>query len=372
MRQRPGLDRTLALDLLNERMRHCIDQWTWSDLVGRVVLSIPQAYSKGTIALTTNSRDVVGTGTDWPVSDVVNTTCQEIVPAGGNQWVTPASMAGITRNTVLYVDAAVNPEVCAVQDIIAGRILLGFQYAHASGFTVTASSLAGLQLRVGMTTPIFTVNAITSATTLKMDNAWGNSSQTGSAYQMALIYTTFAEDVKTLDVVTDPFQQIKLRLHVSEEELNLYDPNRTSTNSPILIADLGPNLCGNQLYEIYPPQTTSYQLWCLYTKQWPDMRLPGDRPPPFMNPNVLTWGALADAFRTPCGRPPDYKDPYFNPQTALTYEAQFEKAFVALLEADQGKSQKLFDWNYSQTFGATSMGSNWNQDHDFSAATGDY
>jgi hypothetical protein len=355
-------------------MRTILDRKpNWAGLLKRTVLSIPEAYTRGTIAVTTGSPVVTGNGTGWPVSDVVNTVIIEEIKASGTYWVTPASVTGITKDSLLYVDAAGPfPEIVAVKDILQGHVLLTFNYAHAAQATATASSLSSRQLRVNAVNPVFTVSAVISPISLVLDNPWGQLPYTGMGYQILLMYTTFAPDVKDLLVVTDPVQQISMRLHVSQEEINMYDPNRTATDSPQAIVDLGPNQNGNMLYEIYPPQSTAWQLTCLYHCQWPDMRLPGDTPPPFITPNILIYGALADAFATPCPRPPDFKDPFLSLDAAQRFSAMFEQAVIDCMNADESKYQKAFTWNYGLTFGSASMGANFLQSHDTDAMMGNY
>ena len=373
-KQRPGLDSTLARDFINERLRQIMDRKpNWSGLLKRTVLSIPQAYTTGTIAVTNNSNIFTGTATAWPVDDVVNTTITEAIRAPGTYWVTPSNLTGLSAASVLYVDSAgPYPEIVPVLDMLAGRIQCAFQYPHDAGFTATQSSLAGLQLRLNMINPIYTIQAVTSPTSLVTDTVWGNSNATGMAYQALLIYTPFADDVKELVVVGDPFQSIILRLQVSQEELNMYDPNRTATDSPQCIANLGPSVNGLQTYEIYPPVSISYQLSVLYNAKWKPMRLPNDTPPVGVNPNVLIYGALADAFATPCPRPPEFKDPFFSLDTASMYNSRFEKAVVENMNSDESTYQKSFTWNFTQTYGGMSYGANFLQDHDVDAITGNY
>lgn len=372
---RVGLDRSLAKAFLNERMRSVLDMRpVWSGLLRKDVISIPTAYTIGTINVTTGSTSVVGTATAWPVSDVVSTVVVDAILTPRQIWVTLGSLTGVTLDTVLYIDSAgPQPEWCPVLDMAQGRVLLNFQYPHAAGSTATASSLNGLQMRVaGYTSPIFTIISVTSPTTLILDNHWGAASITSSSYWIVLIYTTIDPNLKGILLATDPFQQIELRVHVSQDEVNLYDPNRTATNSPTSIVDAFPNVNGNQQYEIYPPQVTAYQLNVLYHVQWPDMRLPGDFPPPFLNPNCLLYGALADAFRTPCPRPPDGKDLGYNPRSAADYESLFNKAVIDAVNADESKYMQMFTWSYAQMFGSISMGSFWEQSHDLDSALGNY
>jgi len=368
--QRKNLSRELALGFLNDAMRRLLDKKNnWAGLLGRGIVAIPQAYNTGTITLTQNSAVVTGSGTGWPVSDVVNTTINQAVQPGW-QWVTPASMAGINRNTVFYMDASGTPEICPVQDILGAQVNVYYQNAHAANHTATMSSLANLQLNLGSTVPIYSILAVTSATSLTMTTPWGDLTQSGSGYNAILMYTTFASDLKELLTVVDPFQGIPLRLQVSQEELNVIDPNRTATNNPTSIASLGPSPTGTMLFEIYPPQYNAYQLNFLYHKQWPDMRLPGDRPPPFITPSVLIYGALSDAYRSPVPIGPKMEDPWMSQQTADFYEKKFESGYNDLINSDNSLYQSAFTWEFSALYGVGNA-SFW-QMHDPDAMAGNY
>jgi hypothetical protein len=288
-------------------------------------------------------------------------------------------MTGVTGDSVFYIDAAgPNPEVCAVLDLSSSQVLLNFTQVHGTGATVTQSSLANQQLRLNSVNPIFTVVAVTSPTSLMLDNPWGSVNTGPTSYQILLMYTTLYPSqpggggMKELLVVVDPIQQIKLRIHVSQEEVNQYDPNRTATDSPTQICDLGPNLNGNQLFEIYPPQSTARQLNFLCYQQWRDMRSPGDRPPPFINGAVLFYGALADALRLKIPRPPDYKDPWYNPEMADVMEARFERGVTDLIQADNSKAQVDLTWDYSRIMGYGGWGSTYMLSHDLDAIFENY
>lgn len=370
--RRPGLSRDVAKQIINERMRQVIDRWPeWSGLRKNVVLAIPASYTIGNISFNTGSNIGTGTGTNWPVSDVVNTTINDIIMANGAVWVTLASMVGVNRDTVLYVDSAgPNPEICPVMDIMGSRVLLNFQYAHAAGSSATASSLNGLQIRPsGYNNPVFTCISVTSSTSLTMDQPWGQIPLVNGAYQMILMYCTIDPNLKYIIDASDPFQQIALRLQVPQQELNLSDPNRTATNSPVWISPRGQNVNGNFQYEIWPPAYNQYALNFFIQLQWPDMRVPTDYPPPGMNPNMLIYGALADAYATPSPRGADMKDVGFSLEASQKYAAMFEQAFIDALNADQSISQSM--WTFDSRGTGASLGANWEVDHDYSSAVGD-
>lgn len=375
MRARPGLDRSLAIDFLNERLRSILNRNpNWAGLTARTVIPIPTAYAAGTVTLTTGSRQVVGTGTNWPIDDAFSGTLATQIPVPGNTRVQLSSVAGLQRGTLIVLDGnGPNTEALPILQILSGAnvVEISPRYPHDQNATVTVSSLAGQQMRFNAFSPIFTVQAVLDPSTITLDPMWGDQSSSGNGYQILRMYTTVASDVDSLQLVYDPVQSMALRLNVRQEELNSYDPNRQATDSPTCISPIGPQAGGLMLYEIYPAQSTARQLAVLYRRKWPNMVLPSDTQPPFINENALVFGALADAFITPCPRGPEGKDPGFNPQASQMYEARFEQAYIDALTADQSKVQSNFTYDIGRTLGP-SMGSQWNVDHDWDSAAGNY
>ncbi len=358
---RPNLDRSVGRDLLNDRVRQIIDKRPyWSGLLKRLTVTLPPAYTTGGVTLTTGSNVALGTGTAWPVDDVVNTILANGVPRPGNQWVTPASFTNITTNSILYIDGSGTPEIVTVQQVRGNQFLANFQAPHNVNCTVTQSSLAGQQLLISTNNPYYTVLGLSDPTTMILDNAWAYTNLVNTGYQIFLAYTPFAPDVKELLSVVDPIQPLNLRLHVPQKWMNATDPIRQNSNSPVWIGDLAPNAQGNQMFEIYPPSTIAYQLYVLYYQQWPDMVAPGDRPPLFINPTVIYHGALADCLRMKIPTPPRMDDPWYDPKTADTYEAKFEQGCSDLTNADNSKAQRDYEWDFD---GFGIGGSNYNQDH---------
>lgn len=362
VRRRIAADRNVVKDVLNERMRQLIDSRTsWNGLIKPVTVSFPAAYSTGTVDFAVGSSIVVGTDTAWPVSDQVNTIITDTVQGPGQYWVTPASMTGITPNTVLYIDAGgPNPEILPVQDILASRILLTFQNAHAPNTTATMSSLAQLQFRLaGFSSPVYTVMAVTSATTLVVDQICGQPITNGG-YWILQMYITIDPMCKDILTCYDPFQMLPLSLNVPQTYLNSIDPDRTATDSPIMVSPRSPSANGLMTWELWPPTYIQYQIIFQIRLQWPDMRIRSDYPPPFINPNALVYGALADLCSTNFGRPPEYKDPGYDMNASAKWEAKYQEAFMALIESDEQRSSSMF--TYDQT--VWSYGANYNMSHD--------
>jgi hypothetical protein len=108
---RPNVQPDFVNNALNDRLRQILDHRTfWADLMKFGILPFPDPYTTGTISVAAADATVTGSGTAWPVSDVVNTTIAAGVPEFGYAEVTPVSMAGITPQSILYVDAAGTPD----------------------------------------------------------------------------------------------------------------------------------------------------------------------------------------------------------------------------------------------------------------------
>jgi len=179
---RPDVSHSHVTSWLNDRLRQCLDSRTyWADLLVHGIISVPDAYSTGTIAATTGSTTVTGTSTLWPVDDRVDTTVAEAVDEIGYVEVTPASMDNITADTLLYVDADMAPETVAVVMVTPSTFTAKFTMAHAAGFSVTSSSLAGRQLKVGNSHPIFTIRSVQTASSMTLDMPWGGPAISGSS-----------------------------------------------------------------------------------------------------------------------------------------------------------------------------------------------
>jgi len=335
--QRPNVGPEQIKRWINWRIRQALDARTyWTDLIREGILAVPEPYTTGTISLTAGSRTVTGSGTLWPVSDVVNTTLSQAVSDIGYVEAFPSSMAGITENSILYIGkAAETYEAVPVVELRKSSFIGKFEHPHSTGSTVTQSSLAGRQLRISDQYPVFTVRAGVSSTELLLTQPWGGASVSDASYRILSMYVTLAPDLKAILAMKDDQTGFPVRLHVPVEEANYRDPRRTFVggNPYYSLIDYGPNEQGNMLYEIWPAPLSVRQFSYRYYQQWPDLEQETDRPPWFINPSVFVYGALADAFRFRQGP----KDPYYNPALADHYELRFREGLEQAKNADEAK-----------------------------------
>src|ERR1700722_8657452 len=337
---------------INSRIRALLDfRENWSDLITRYVIKIPNAYSTGGVTLNSGSTQIIGVGTSWPYSDVVNTTMVTGPRNPGFSEITPASMFGIAVDTFLYVNDGVFSEVVGVIETTNSTFTANFQYQHNNGTTLTCSSLAGQQLQLGPLTPIYTLLGVSGASgsnnTGIIDMPFGGGSLTDSGYQLVKAYITIP-NFRSFIQVWDPQQGISLATNTSQAYLDAIDAQRTSQGWPQCLADLSNSISGNYQVEVWPWQTTSYSIPILYCRNWPELKRPTDRPPGFINPTVITDGAIADALRRKDIRTAGDQDPYFNPALAREYEDKFTQGAILAARADENRCQQALTSSYVQ------------------------
>jgi len=362
---RPRVSPILVKTFINNRIRQAIEaRPAWSDLMERRVISVPASYTTGTVSVTNGSAVVTGSGTSWPTNDVVNTTIPLGVPEIGYVRVTPASMTGITGDSVLYCDAVGTPEAIPVVEVGIADFVGRFAYYHNQSATITQSSLVGRQFRLSDSDPLFTIRAVHSATELELDMPWSTTASSGATYSIAKMYFSFGPELKEIIAGMDTVDGTTVRLHVSIQEMNSRDPQRSTSGGSggvLELVDLGPSETGSMLYELWPPQATARQLWFLISKQWPELRSDTDRPPPFVNPTVFVNGAIADALRHKV----DAQDVFHNPMLAREYEVKYQQGLVDAIQADDAKLMRNWSYDFERLAGGPS--SEWLQSHDYSA-----
>lgn len=368
-RARPGVDTTLIDTFLNYRMRQVIDARPyWSGLITRGVLNTPVSQGIATATMTQGSNLITAIGTTWPVSDVVNTTTTGAITNLGYQTVTPASMANITTDTLLYVDATGTPEVVAVNEITPSSFKANFQFVHNPASTLTTSSLSYQQWRVGYQFPqLYTITAVLNATTLLLDVPWAGATLTSGATISRILYT-FAPDLKDFIYVVDPQNATDLQIHYPLNQIAWDDPQLSANDWPQYVVDHSQNLNGNMQWMLWPPPTSGRQIYFAYIRQWPQMVARTDKPPSFLNPAIFVYGAIADCLKVTL--PGEQARNNLNLNAANMWEQRFQMELLAAMQADAGKSQQAYTW--SKGGGGLPGGNNFWQSHDPDVWSGNY
>ena len=361
---KPNLPPTLATNYINDCIRMALDRRVqWSGLVKHNSLYVPPSVTDGTIDLTQNSDTITISGTTWPVDDMVNTTAAAAISRPGLQTVVPASMDNITVDTLLYVDAGGTPEVVAVKSVTSTSFLADFRYAHSSSYTITSSSYSNRQLKFGATYPIYNVQAVTSATTAKIDIKW-LAADASLGYTLFKIYYTIDPSVKSLMSIIDQTQGIPpLRINLPVTYLDRIDPQRTALGYPQVFAAKFADTNGNMRYELWPAPQSARQLTAIYAEQPAALINDNDFLPDFMNPTVIFYYCAAQAWMTRIST----DDVYFDPGVARNHYQMFETAFNDACKADDEKMNSGVQWNYNMM---GIGGASWNASHSIDAIVG--
>jgi hypothetical protein len=336
--KKPNLSGDACDRIANRIIRAVCLKRTWSDLTKFVAYPLTNETAAGTVSTTTGSDIITGNGTAWPVNDAINTVGPTAIRQPGMQRVTPASMTGIKPGTWLLLDTANSTltEAVVVTFVVPGSFYAVVRNTHDPGFTITKSSLAGQQFRT--TYPFFTVTAVLSATELLIDLPWADITQTGASYQIFQVYIQPDPYCWRVKQAWDPIQGIPIDVdNFTFEQVINGDSQLTASDDPTIMCPVPPGGGGVAQWFVYPPQVSARQILMVISTTWPRLIADQDQAPSFINPDVFVLGAIAEALRTRTVTQNMPRDPYYDPQVAMTYEAQFKEQLEDSEQADEAR-----------------------------------
>jgi hypothetical protein len=205
---------------------------------------------------------------------------------------------------------------------------------------VFATTDVGRQLRPSSSLPYSILSVDTGANTATLDQVFYGTSAAGVTVTVLDAYTTMPADFGRFIAVVDPPNRRQLRIFITEEELNYYDPSRTITGQPraLVSRKLSPVAAtlGQVQYEIipYPVNAAAYPYY--YVKTPPDLTLDSVFNGPLRaRGDVVQKVAILECCKWPgLGLSPDKVNPYFRISSdriqLMVAEAEHE---IAKLEA---------------------------------------
>lgn len=187
---------------------------------------------------------------------------------------------------------------------------------------------AGRQFAIG-TFPVYTIQTVTDASNIVLDRAYGET--TAAAATTAKVfdgYATMPADFGSFRLIADPYNQRRLAFWIHEDQLNILDPTRTSTDvGPRMLASRAPSTytptLGRMQYEYWPQPSSARSYPALYNIQ-PDNLTDTDTLSGVLadGSQVLIDGALERAAMWPGTA--DLKNPYFNVSLADKHRRDFD------------------------------------------------
>jgi hypothetical protein len=211
------------------------------------------------------------------------------------------------------------------QDSGTVNVTEGSDYVPGVGITFASTDLYR-QFRVG-SGPVYTIKCVdTDANQIQLDRVYYGQTQSAVSCTVLDAYITMPSDFGKFIVVLDPTDFFQIRHWVTEEELNAWDPQRTSTGTPWALVSRRLGSIGTiddrVQYELWPYATSNHEYWYFYYKRPPDLA-DTDEIPGILGTrtDIVRTGALAEAARWPGTE--NRKNPYFNLQLADKLEKKF-------------------------------------------------
>lgn len=114
--------------------------------------------------------------------------------------------------------------------------------------TAWTQAMIGRQFRFGIYTPIYTITAVDSATSLVLDQPWIGGSQINQSYLLYQAYYSTPADFREWLTLKDPQNNFKLHTNIMQPQLDFWDPQRSQNQTPRCVAflDYGGGQNGSQ------------------------------------------------------------------------------------------------------------------------------
>jgi hypothetical protein len=222
----------------------------------------------------------------------------------------------------------------AARTIATLTVTRGSATVTSAGLFVAADQ--GRQFKVA-NFPVYTVQTFTDVNTIVLDRVYGEPTGTtpGTIFDG---YATMPADFSSFRIIADPYNQRRLAFWITEDQLNLLDPNRLNSDTgPRCLVARAPSTytptLGRIQYEYWPQPTSDRNYPAIYNKQV-DNLIDGDTFNGVMadGAEVLLEGALAMAAQWP--GTVDARNPYFNLELARAKQASFREGVQKLALKD--------------------------------------
>ena len=125
--------------------------------------------------------------------------------------------------------------VPAVYNTGTVTVTLNSNIVTGSGTTWTNAHI-GRQFRRGLTTPIYTVVSVQSATQLTLDQVWGAATASAVTYQIYQAFFEMPDDFHQFVSVYDPSKNWQLHLDLDQQEVNAFDAQRANSGTAYLVS----------------------------------------------------------------------------------------------------------------------------------------
>lgn len=205
-----------------------------------------------------------------------------------------------------------------------------------SGTTWT-SAMQGRQFFIDAG-PSYTIEEVTSATSLTLDRPYGGVDASGLTYTIQKVIVTAPSDMLALKSVRDMENNWKLRLDFKQEQIDAFDAQRTSVGTPWMLATASPSSAGLVRYELWPRLGAAKTYSVRYLRKPGLLSVSTDTPifPISARRELLINGALSELCKWP-GTSAN-KNPFFG----MAQHQIYEQSFLTELKICQREDQEIY------------------------------
>ncbi len=227
--------------------------------------------------------------------------------------------------------------------------------------TAFTPSLVNQQLRLGFTSPIYTITAFIDATHLQLELPWGMPTQLSTGYYITQYLYQFSNlrgfySVKNI--------QMMFRMaHVTQSLLENWDPSRLQMLFPYCVAGSVPSASGQFSCELWPvpsnQQAYPYIGWAQPSNLVNDL----DNLPAFIRGDIIELGAIAEVLLYKPKGNPNYSE-NLALEMSKRFTGMFESELQHTMEVDEGLFRQnietwaemmptaMVDWNSGAYLGS--------------------
>lgn len=279
----------------------------------------------------------------WMVGMCVseNPDCATIAP----NWINIAARIVYDRRN--WYGLMIKGQVVSPQVYNQGNITVTFNSTAVTGtntnWTTAPVSLVGQQLRVGFNTPIYTITAINSDTSLTIDLPWGWNSGT-YGYFVAQYYYNLGGNIKYVYEMKNLLLGYRMWTNLNQRTLDSTDPWRAQQFSPYGIAPLPPDQNGNYMVEMYPVPIIQQGFPYIAYIQPPNLIADSDWLPPFVRADIIVKYGISQAL---VWRGPK-KNPYYDLARSQSLMKEFNSELDQMARADENLYRNDVSWAVEQ------------------------
>lgn len=219
-----------------------------------------------------------------------------------------------------------------------------------TGTSFAATDL-GRQIQIGGVGIPYTITEVASATSLTLDRVFAAPTNATATYKIIDAYITPPADFMRWLVVMDHVRGWRLHTWVTQDQLAMADPQRTSAGQPWVVADRR-RVAAGMSYELWPYPNSDQWYHAYYIARGGDLVDPDDEPIWPLRGDEILKGALADVTRWPGMA--DQPNPLFGQRgLADSYQAEYEDLLNELERQDEDLASTWYtersfaDWPFA-------------------------